>query len=316
MYAPDAYFESDKKFYFVNWDSYAQNAALIFQKATLEAPSGIVKINGLVYNTSAQVLVDASNAVIPDGAILKYSFNRNASPDDYTETLPAKTDAGSWSVYCRAYPAPGYEALYNRSSYITITGCSIAKAPNAITAPPTPIAGLVYNGNPKELVNPGTVDHGTMKYSLSGPMNYKPKIPVGIIGTFDVYYALDGGTNYESDYAVQYVTVTIAGPDAITWNDDEDNSDEMEFLNGQTIPNLTIGRSLLRNGDYNTICLPFDLSTAQLRNSSNPLYGCTVSELTKMWTVGNELRLLMSPVNHMEAGKPYLVKYNGEADNL
>ena len=80
--------------------------------------------------------------------------------------------------------------------------------------------------------------------------------------------------------------------------------------------NVTINRKLLRNGDYNTLCLPFDLSTSQLHNASNPLYGCTVSELTKMWTVGNELRLLMQPVSTIVAGKPYLVKYNGQADDL
>ena len=90
----------------------------------------------------------------------------------------------------------------------------------------------------------------------------------------------------------------------------------LSALNDGNARNITINRPLLRNGDYNTLCVPFNLSAEQLADPACPLYNCSISELTDMWVAGNELRLLMSPVSSIEAGKPYLVRYKGEASKL
>ena len=70
---------------------------------------------------------------------------------------------------------------------------------------------------------------------------------------------------------------------------------------------INIGRSISRDGNYSTLCLPFDLDAAHIASSS--LNGFVICELTDMWSVGNELRLLMTQRSSIEAGMPYLVRY-------
>ena len=81
-------------------------------------------------------------------------------------------------------------------------------------------------------------------------------------------------------------------------------------LNDGNARNITISRSLSRDGNYSTLCLPFDLDAAHIASSS--LNGFVICELTDMWSVGNELRLLMTQTSSIEAGKPYLVRYAQE----
>lgn len=309
--SPDYYFFSDYPFFYVNWEpggyGYSNEVALTFQKATLPAPSGVVKVNGLVYNGTSQVLVDASGVVAPANSVIKYSYNRTA--DDYVEALPAKTDAGSWTVYYRAYPAPGYEDLYNKSTYASVSSCAIAKATASITAAPTAKTGLTYTGSPQQLVNPGTVSGGTMKYSVNGTSNYQAEIPTGVIGSFRVYYVLDGGTNYTSDMSVQYVDVLIDGPHVY------DNADPSTTLSGMLYNNdmsLTVHRTIYADGWYNTICLPFNMSASQI--ASSPLVGyetLKAMRAAKVSGAGQNLSIdiMVEDVTEIEAGVPYLISY-------
>ena len=138
-------------------------------------------------------------------------------------------------------------------------------------------------------------------------------------------YSADHGTVSGSDNPY---TLTMANADAVisaNWDvntsislDDNDATmpSILSALNDGNARNITINRPLLRNGDYNTLCVPFNLSAEQLADPACPLYNCSISELTDMWVAGNELRLLMSPVSSIEAGKPYLVRYKGETTNL
>ena len=70
---------------------------------------------------------------------------------------------------------------------------------------------------------------------------------------------------------------------------------------------INIGRSISRDGNYSTLCLPFSLDASQI--AASPLNGFVICELTDMWSVGNELRLLMTQKSSIEAGMPYLVRY-------
>ncbi len=67
-------------------------------------------------------------------------------------------------------------------------------------------------------------------------------------------------------------------------------------------------RILYRDGDWNTLCLPFPLTT--LRDT--PLEGFTVMELdgTASHLDGGTLYLNFTPATSIEAGKPYIVKSN------
>ena len=91
------------------------------------------------------------------------------------------------------------------------------------------------------------------------------------------------------------------------------------FGSGQTF-NVTLqDRTLYKDGDWNTLCLPFSMTEAQIAESTNPLNGATIKELV---TEGDNatnltngtLTLMLQTVTSIEAGKPYIVKWNpGEA---
>ena len=79
---------------------------------------------------------------------------------------------------------------------------TIEQAQVAITQAPTAIAGLTYDGSIHNLVNPGTVTGGTMKYSLdynAAIADWTTTVPQGKNATdspYNVYYMVEGDANY------------------------------------------------------------------------------------------------------------------------
>ena len=92
-----------------------------------------------------------------------------------------------------------------------------------------------------------------------------------------------------------------------------DNEDRLEDLMGQ-IANITINRPLLRNGDYCTLTLPFDLSAAQIADENCPLHGFTIKEFESSES-GDAVNIYLTEVGAIEAGKPYFVRYAGTPTN-
>lgn len=90
-----------------------------------------------------------------------------------------------------------------------------------------------------------------------------------------------------------------------------DNESRLSALEGQTI-NMTIKRPLLLNGDYCTLCLPFDLSAAQIADSECPLHGFVIKEFDKSTEASGEVNIYLNQVTFIEAGKAYFVRYAGE----
>ena len=85
------------------------------------------------------------------------------------------------------------------------------------------------------------------------------------------------------------------------------------------------GRALHKDGNWNTLCLPFSVSESKVANNTNPLYGATIMELdtdgtydtnkqTGFDATSGTLYLYFKETTGIEAGKPYLVKWNSGAD--
>ena len=125
-----------------------------------------------------------------------------------------------------------------------------------------------------------------------------------------------------------------------------DNMDNMPlvnyYLNRGTVNAKFNGRKLYKDGDWNTLCLPFNMTAEQLSAAKttvgHPLYGATVREMdvTGWYNTSNErsdakdatfcyqtalkeapdddekylLYLYFQNANNIEAGKPYLVKWS------
>ena len=125
--------------------------------------------------------------------------------------------------------------------------------------------------------------------------------------------------------------------------DDMDNMPLVNYyLNRGTVNAKFNGRKLYKDGDWNTLCLPFNMTAEQLSAAKttvgHPLYGATVREMdvTGWYNTSNErsdakdatfcyqtalkeapdddekylLYLYFQDANNIEAGKPYLVKWS------
>ncbi len=112
--------------------------------------------------------------------------------------------------------------------------------------------------------------------------------------------------------------------------DDQTNNEVLSLYYNKTVPSVTLkDRVLYKDGDWNTICLPFSLNKTQL--AASPLAGCTLMEMDQTQTTFNqttgELNLWFDevdqnpdndnwgdPVDVVESGKPYLIKWAKPAD--
>ena len=94
--------------------------------------------------------------------------------------------------------------------------------------------------------------------------------------------------------------------------EDADNVTRLVALNGQTL-DAVFERPVLRNGDYNTLCLPFDLSAAQLADSKCPLNGFQIREYdhTDIDLNNDQVDIFLRTVSAVEAGKACFVRLEG-----
>ena len=115
---------------------------------------------------------------------------------------------------------------------------------------------------------------------------------------------------------VTYSAMFTAVPKAQSLADNADNSTLISTLttNGGTWNVTLSGRTLYKDGDWNTLCLPFDVSDF----TGTPLAGATVKELLTTSNLDGEGKLTLNFSNDLtaiEAGKPYIVKW-ASGDNI
>ena len=86
---------------------------------------------------------------------------------------------------------------------------------------------------------------------------------------------------------------------------------------GKTYNRVTLqGRTLYKDGEWNTLCLPFSMTAAQI--AASPLAGATIKEMatTSNLDANGVLTLNFSTVTAIEAGKPYIIKWTTTGDNI
>ena len=90
---------------------------------------------------------------------------------------------------------------------------------------------------------------------------------------------------------------------------DENNTDVIDLLDERTVNVTLTGRTLYKDGSWNTICLPFDVN---LTATDCPLVGdgLEVKTLTDVGFMNNELTLTFGNAGDiLKAGTPYLIKW-------
>ena len=74
---------------------------------------------------------------------------------------------------------------------------------------PTAKTGLLYKGEPQELLKAGTAEGGTLLYSLQENGDYLEEVPMATnAGTYTIWYYVDGAAGY-ADTPKESVTVTV-----------------------------------------------------------------------------------------------------------
>jgi hypothetical protein len=98
-------------------------------------------------------------------------------------------------------------------------------------------------------------------------------------------------------------------------NNGTDNTSVIAQEDTKIMNSLTLsGRTLYKDGEWNTICLPFSMDEKQI--AASPLAGVTIKEFDadKSNLTDGELTLNFTEATTIEAGKPYIVKWDKPAD--
>lgn len=126
---------------------------------------------------------------------------------------------------------------------------------------------------------------------------------------------------YMPDYGV---TIFVDWWTELQLNDDASNASTLAANDGQAFYVKLSGRTLYKDGDWNSLCLPFDVNDGNANDNisftGTPLEGATVMELDtetafkgqKTGFDGGTLYLNFRAANSIVAGRPYIVKWPGK----
>ena len=143
------------------------------------------------YNWQVQNLITAGNTT---GGTLEYKLDGG----EWSTQIPKAKDPGDYLVWYRVVGNESYNGIEE-----AFVNASILKAVINATAP-TPITGLVYDGQSHFLVEPGTTNIGIMSYNIDG----------GYWG-FSLPKVINAGT-YEVGYKVEIEGYETYGPYTLT----------------------------------------------------------------------------------------------------
>ena len=141
-------------------------------------------------------------------------------------------------------------------------------------------------------------NQGTQAYAV----NDAPANLGNLVQNYGIVKAYANGILFDGKYYVAPATVTLA--------DGSDNSTTITGADGYVADVTLSGRTLYKDGAWNTICLPFDVTIA-----GSPLAGATARPLTGASISGSTLTLTFGDaVTTLEAGTPYIIKWTADAN--
>ncbi len=118
-----------------------------------------------------------------------------------------------------------------------------------------------------------------------------------LVQDYGMLKAYENGILYNGTYYVAPATLTLA--------DNADNSTAIGDANGYLADVTLQGRTLYKDGSWNTLCLPFNVTLA-----GSPLEGAVARPLTAASISGTTLNLTFGDaVTTLTAGTPYIIKW-------
>ena len=112
-------------------------------------------------------------------------------------------------------------------------------------------------------------------------------------------------------------THTLRPQIAVSLADNADNTDALDNAHNKFSMVTLNGRTIYRDGDWNTLTLPFPMTAEQI--AASPLAGATIKTLdatNSNLASDGKLTLSFTTATEIEAGKPYIVKWTPATPNL
>ena len=277
-------------------------------KASASSPT---VASDLTYSGNSNLLF-TSSAGAATGGTVKYRL----APDGewQTDYRIYAVNAGTYTVQWFVEATTGcYLNSDTTAIEVTIAKKNLYLSGLTITANVLP-----YDGNQHPLLTKtGSVSNATIYYSTDGT-NWSNSIPqASDVGEYHVWYKIEpSNDNYNAVGPIELVA-NITAPTVY------DNADPATVLSdlytsGNASP-LLVKRTIYRNGEYNTICLPFALDATQL--AASPLAGFNNLKTIKGASISGtapdlSIDIFVEDVTEMEAGKPYLISYPSANENI
>ena len=180
-------------------------------------------------------------------------------------------------------------------------------------------------------------NQGAVFLPAAGFNNYRPDVPeyqyVGQAGEYGYYWlataAADAMGDKRADATMFYdshiytftyryrcmgasvrLVQDVQAPN--TRDDVSGIEDAMAALIGTGATDLTIVRDLYKDGFFNTLCLPFSLNASEI--AAGPLAGCELYTFTSATYNGGGLDINISSTTEIEAGVPYLIRWENTGE--
>ena len=148
--------------------------------------------------------------------------------------------------------------------------------------------------------------YGTLCFSFTTP----PAPPGDLTQDYGMVKAYKNGIWFDGNFYGTPATVTLA--------DNADNSTTINDANGYFADVTLSGRTLYKDGAWNTLCLPFSLSAEQIAANTDfagaTLMTMDVTKKNGFDVEDGTLYLWFKTATTIEAGVPYLVKWEKAAD--
>ena len=253
---------------------------------------------GLKYNGYYQRLMKGGE--IESGEM----WYRVDDSSDFTDINRATAqNAGTYKVY---YYAGANE--YGDQSETHSKSVTIGKSPNdhAIVSCEPAAVGDTPSPSVKDNLSMGSI---TYLYSSAKDGEYSETIP-SAVGTWWVKATIAADSNCD-EYTTAPVSFMMTNTNLIL-ADNADNSTAINDHNGEFAAATLNTRTLYKDGRWNTLCLPFSLASF----TDTPLEGATVKTLesTTFNSTNGKLTLNFTDATSIEAGKPYIIKWEKKAD--
>ena len=206
------------------------------------------------------------------------------------------TVTGTGLAYCSSYTGSG---TVNKTFFNNCLMAGTITVPSGSTDSKTFYRNIIGENKPVEYNN---------SYYTQNVCESNQGTAVGDMSVDELATQLGTGWTVDNGKAVPAVFGCIMLADNAA---DNSNSTAIGSHNNQTVNVMLDGRTLYKDGEWNTICLPFDVTLA-----NSPLAGATAKTLTNASVSGTHVELTFGEaVSELKAGTPYIIKW-AEGTNI